>query len=127
MTTSTPVERKTEAGGTPEIFTPLADIYETANDYVALLDMPGATADGLDIQIERGELTIRATVAPRGDAQAKRVLSEFRVGDYVRTFTVGEGIAADRIEASLADGVLTVRLPKADEIRPRKITVKGGS
>lgn len=106
-----------------ECFAPEVDVIETANAYSLRLDVPGATPDGLDVQFERGELTIRATQKPM-PAPSRWLLREYAVGNYERRFTVGEGVDVNRIEAKLQHGVLTLTLPKSDEIRARKIAVK---
>lgn len=108
---------------TNPVFRPHVDIVETQSEFLLRLDVPGATADGLDLQYERGELSVRARIA--GRAQPGRAISaEYDVGDYVRTFALGENVDVERIEATLQLGVLTVRLPKSQAAQPRKIQIR---
>jgi len=100
------------------------DILEGADALTLLVDLPGAKADSIDVNYELGTLSIHATVEPRQDEQTTRYLMrEYGVGDFDRSFQVGEGIDAANIRADYKDGVLTVHLPKAEEVKPRKITV----
>ena len=94
-------------------FLPLADIYETTDEVVVLADMPGVTADQVDITLERNVLTIRGhaeSVVPEGHQLAH---AEYEVGDFTRSFTLSEQVDRDGIEAKMKDGVLTLTLPKA--------------
>lgn len=123
LTTTTAEPERTRGGRT---YVPAVDILEQGDELLLRADVPGARADDIDIQYERGTLTIAARVAPRGDPNRTWVLREYGVGDFVRTFQVGEGIDAQKISAEVRDGVLTLHLPKAESARTRKITVRGG-
>lgn len=102
------------------------DIVEKSDELVLFVDVPGAKADTIDVDYELGTLSIHATVEPRQDGRGTRYLvREYGVGDFDRSFQVGDGIDAENIQAEYSDGVLTVRLPKADAIKPRKIAVTG--
>lgn len=112
---------RTRSGDT--FITPV-DIVELDNELLLLADLPGTTADAIDIDYQRGTLTLSARVEPResGDG-AKPILREYGVGDFQRTFKIGEGIDAERIRAEFNNGVLTLHLPKTDKVRPRRIAV----
>jgi HSP20 family protein len=108
----------------PELVPPV-DIYDTDGAVVVLADMPGVRSDALEVDVDRGALTIRGRrddPVPGG----RLSLREFRVGDYVRSFKLGEDIDVESITAELANGVLRLTLPKGPERKVRKITVKGG-
>ncbi|MGD8451256.1 MAG: Hsp20/alpha crystallin family protein [Phycisphaerae bacterium] len=106
-------------------FVPPVDIIEQDNELLLVADMPGARPDGLDIHYERGVLTIHGQVAPRqNDTDTRFLLREYGVGNYHRRFEIGEGIDAAKIEADFQEGVLTVHLPKAQALLPRKIAVR---
>lgn len=107
-------------------YSPLVDIIETQEKYLLIADIPGANAENVDIAYERGTLTLSARVQNRDPQSAHFVFREFGVGDYRRTFQIGEGIDASRIEAEVANGVLTLHLPKTEIARTRKIAVKAG-
>jgi HSP20 family protein len=102
--------------------TPLANILETKDGYVLEAEMPGVNKDGLDITVENGELTIvgrRAAAEPRG----REVYRESRAFDYRRTFELDPSIDTTRVTARIDQGVLTLQLPKAESVKPRKIAV----
>jgi len=105
-------------------YLPNVDIVETADELLVLADMPGVKAEEIDIQYEQGELTIHGKVEPRQDERATSYLMrEYGVGDFYRTFKVGEGIDADKIHAAVKDGVMELHLPKSERLKPRKIAV----
>ncbi|NLZ18407.1 MAG: Hsp20/alpha crystallin family protein [Desulfobulbaceae bacterium] len=106
-------------------YAPQVDIYETEQEVVVVADVPGVLPEGVDVSLEDNVLTIqgRRDVEQHG---GRMVLEEYEPGHYLRRFTVAETIDQERIEASLADGVLRVRLPKAAPAQPKKIAVKIG-
>ncbi len=106
-------------------FRPSVDIVETADELLVMADMPGASAESIDIRFENGSLSIHGKVADRQDAGAAFLLREYEVGDFHRMFEVSEMIDPERIHAEYKLGVLTLHLPKADAAKPRKIAVKG--
>jgi HSP20 family protein len=119
-----PQAERIRAGRT---YVPSVDIVEEQDRMLLIADVPGATPENVDISYERGLLTIHARVKPRQDPKKTNyLLREYGVGDFHRSFEIGEGIDASKIEAEMHDGVLTVHLPKAAELLPRKITVKTG-
>ena len=106
-------------------FSPAVDIYDHGEEIVLVADMPGVSGDSLDIHLEKGMLTIRGRASPF-PADGEMVFQEYQVGDFVRSFTVTEDVDTEGISAELTNGVLTLRLPKAAEMKPRKIQVKTG-
>jgi HSP20 family protein len=107
-------------------FVPRADIYETDEAIVVVADMPGVDEDSLDITLEKGVLTLNGTVEPEAHEGYSLAYTEYRVGDYVRSFSLSNEIDQEAIEASLKDGVLRLTLPKITEARTTKIAVKAG-
>lgn len=106
-------------------YMPNVDIIETSDGFLVLADMPGVAPDAIDIQYEQGVLTINGRVDPRQDEdKTNYLLHEYGVGDFYRSFRLGEGIETDKIEARLKDGVMELHLPKSEACKPRKITVK---
>lgn len=105
-------------------FVPAVDIYETAEEYVVMAEMPGCDPKGIDVQFENGELSITGRVAPRRVPETGWLAREFGIGDYARTFNVTESIETDRISAEYEQGILTLRLPKVEQAKPRKIEVR---
>ena len=108
-----------------QTYMPNVDILETQDEFLVVADMPGVSADGVDIQYEQGVLTIQGRVEPRQDEDdTTYVLQEYGIGDYYRSFRLGEGIDPDKIEARLKDGVMELHLPKSEATKPKKIAVK---
>lgn len=106
-------------------YTPAVDIVERETELLLLADMPGVKLEDLNVNYEHGELTIHGRVAPRRSGeQTNFLLHEYGVGDFHRRFKLGDGLDAARIEANLHAGVLTLHLPKAKEMLPRKIKVQ---
>jgi len=103
---------------------PRVDIKETPEAMVLLLDLPGVQADNVEVQFERGELTVRAS-RPLPSRPGRALVEEFDGGEYYRAFLLSQDVAGDRITADLKHGVLTVTLPRAQEALPRKIAVTG--
>ena len=107
-------------------YRPNVDIIENPDQLLLIADLPGVPADNINVQYENGVLTLHARVQPRQPAAtAKVLLCEYGVGDFVRTFRIGEGIDPGRITAETANGVLTLHLPKTPAARMHKIEVKG--
>jgi len=105
-------------------FRPNVDILERADEFIVSADLPGATAGNVDIQFDKGVLSLRAHVARREREGVNHLVREYGVGDYAREFRIGEGIDTTRATAEVANGVLTLRLPKVEAAKPRKIEVK---
>jgi len=100
---------------------PAVDIYETGDGLVVVADVPGVDQDGLDIDVDDRILTIRGRVeVPRhGPDDAE----EYTMMNYFRQFRLSDEVDRGKIKASLEQGVLTLRLPKAEQHRPRRIKV----
>ena len=111
------------AEGERRVVAPAVDIYEEDEALVIVADMPGATRDGVSAVVENGVLTIEGRVE-RPDSSEEVLYAEYEPADYRRSFTLGESVSEEGITASLSNGVLTVRLPKAERARTRKIEVK---
>jgi HSP20 family protein len=105
-------------------FTPRVDIIENDQELLLEADMPGVKVDDLDIKFENGELTLHGKCAERHPG-VNFLMEEYGIGDFYRSFAISQDIDADKITADLNNGVLTVRLPKAEAVKPRKIAVKG--
>lgn len=103
-------------------FTPRADIWETSEALHVELEMPGVAPDAVDVRLEEGVLTVLGRVPAK--TEGERLLSEFEVGNYERSFRVSDGIDGARIEARLRHGVLALTLPKAEAAKPKRIAVK---
>jgi HSP20 family protein len=106
------------------VFTPPVDICESENEMVLFADMPGVPMENVEIDLDGDQLTIRGRALLGNGGNGALLLSEYRQGDYYRQFSLSKAIDRDKIEAMMKDGVLKVVLPKAEAVKPRKITVK---
>lgn len=117
-----------EGGGEPTrarpTFRPRVDILETEKGLVLMADVPGATREGVEISLERRELTIRARVEEHAPEGMTPLLREYAVGDFERRFTLSGDFDVEGISADLKDGVLTLTVPKAAEAQARRIEVR---
>jgi HSP20 family protein len=114
------VER-TRAG---KVFVPPIDIVETNEDIVLIADMPGVEQKSIDITVEQDVLTIEGRVEPLIPEGYDLTYCEYEIGDFQRSFTLTDTIDRDKIEAAFKNGVLKLRLPKAEPAKPKKIDVK---
>jgi HSP20 family protein len=106
----------------PLTYQPHVDICDRGGEVVLVADMPGARADGIDVSFDGGVLTVHAAVAPR-PLPGRQLRQEYGVGDYRRSFRLGEGFDASQISAEYRLGVLTIRVPRLAAVRPRKVPV----
>jgi HSP20 family protein len=103
-------------------FTPRVDIYETAEEFVVLGDMPGVKPENLELKIEKSELSLHGKVEPRPEPM-ELLTGEYGIGDFFRLLTIPPEVDAGRITAEFKMGVLTVHLPKIEAVKPRMIPV----
>ncbi len=125
MTTNLVRENDRTATGRREgeqFITPAASVSEMADGYTLELEMPGVSKDGLEISVENNELSIvgRRSNPPIDGTLVHR---ESRPHNYRRTFEIDPSIDSAKIVARMNQGVVTLTLPKAEEVKPRKITV----
>lgn len=108
-----------------EDLVPAMDIREREDEYVVRTDLPGIKKEDIQITLENGVLTIAAeTKSEKETKEDGQVLrQERRYGKYVRSLRMGTQVDGNRLKASYKDGVLELILPKAEEAKPRKITV----
>jgi len=104
--------------------TPPVDIYETDDALTVIVDMPAVEKDAVDLRVEDGVLTIKGNASYSGPPNPVR--SEFGLEGYFRQFQLSDEVDQDGISAETKDGVLTIRLAKAEKSRPRQIEVKLG-
>jgi HSP20 family protein len=122
----------TASGATsrPQLWLPAVDTYETEHAFVVEADLPGVHQENIDINFEQGTLTItgrRASTLPANDgANGKlRVYAAERLsGAFSRSIRLPEYVDGEKIQATYANGVLTVNIPKAQGALPRKIAVQ---
>ena len=95
-------------------YLPHVDILDGETESLLLIDLPGIEKDSLDITLEKNTLTVKARQASLEREGYKLAYSEYGVGDYERSFTLTENVNRDEISASMQDGVLSLRIPKAE-------------
>lgn len=103
---------------------PPVDIFEDAHGIMVIADMPGVSKDRLNVQADRNSLTIEGDAVidmPKGN---EAVHADVQWTRYSRSFVLSPELETDAIDAKLKDGVLTMRVPKRSEFRPRKIEVR---
>ncbi len=110
-------------GGLPG-WAPLADVEETDDSYVVELDLPGVKRDEVDIQLTDRQLTVAGEVTEKERTGILRRRTR-RVGRFQYSVTLPADVDADGVSARLDDGVLTVRVPKAEQAKPRRIPITG--
>ena len=103
---------------------PAADIYETENELVAKFDLPGVQESDIDIRVENNTLAIRGERKFEKEVNEDSYLRVERAfGTFTRSFSLPNIVKVDNIRAGLQDGVLTIRMPKREEARPKQIKI----
>lgn len=103
------------------------DAWRSGNELLIQFDLPGVDPASIDVTVERNELTVRAErPRPKPDG-AELVINERPSGMFTRQMFLGESLDADRLEARYDDGVLSIRIPVAEQAKPRRIEVASGS
>jgi HSP20 family protein len=101
-------------------WTPAADIYETDNGYAIALDLPGISRDAVEIDVDDNRLIVKGT----RQVENSKHRNERPRGKFLRTFTIPGSVDQGGIGADYKDGVLKIRLPKRQEQKAQKITIK---
>ena len=104
-------------------WSPALDLYQSTDNIVAVVELPGMRKEDIEISLQDGMLTItgeRKSETPEGD-KAER--TERYVGKFRRSISLPTQVDANKVTASYRDGILTVTLPKAEEAKPKQIKV----
>jgi HSP20 family protein len=109
---------------TESVLRPPVDIHETAEDITLQADMPGVSKERLDIRVEGTNLLIQGEIGIAPQEQMAPLYADVRATTYRRSFVLSNELEADKIQAHLKDGLLTLRIPKRAEVRPRRIEVQ---
>jgi len=118
------VQAREETRASERYIKPAVNIIETEEGLTLIADIPGAAKDGLDINVEKGILTISAPVS--STAPGRPVYREFELAPYYRQFSIPEVLDHEKAVADYANGILTLKVPKAEAAKPRKIEIKVG-
>lgn len=116
------VQSREETRSNEKYIKPVVNIIETEEGLTLIADIPGASRDTLDVNVEKGILTISAPVSR--SMPGNLGYREFELGSYYRQFAIPEVLDNEKANASLANGILTLTVPKAEAAKPRKIEIK---
>lgn len=124
LTTTVPSAPGRQAAGEPSLtYQPHVDICDTGGGLSIRADIPGASADSIDVAFEDGVLAVHAKVPVR-DLPGRVLRQEYGIGDYRRSFRLGDGFDGAQITAEYRRGVLSIEVPRLAAVRPRKIEVR---
>ena len=118
------LQKAAAAAGKPVPLVPPVDIIEDVDGITLTADMPGVARESLAIGVDGDTLTLEGAVTLHEPAELRSVYAEVRVAQYKRSFVLSRDLDTGRIDARLQNGVLTVRIPKAEQAKPRRIEVK---
>jgi len=124
LTTRESAATQTRGREEEPVLRPAVDIFEDANGITVQAEMPGVSKDRLNVQADRNSLVIEGTAVIDMPEGMDALYADVRSTRYARSFVLSGELETDRIEANLKDGLLTVRIPKRAELRPRKIEVQ---
>jgi len=110
----------------PAALLPPVDIYEDENGFTLLADMPGVAKEQLVVRVTGDNLLIEGAASVPASGNLELVYGEVQTPNYRRSFTLSRELDPGKIEAKLSNGVLHLRIPKAEEARPRRIDVSVG-
>jgi len=103
---------------------PTADIIQENEGFSILMDMPGVKREDLVISADKNNLTVEADTSYAHKENERFIENEFGNVHYVRKFTLSDAVDANNIKANLKNGLLKLHLPKAEELKPRKIEIQ---
>jgi HSP20 family protein len=118
------LEGKEEPTIPARLFVPAADIYEAENDLTVILEMPGVEKKNVNINVEDGVLRVEGRIDLAKYQGLQPLYTEYNIGHYSRIFRLSSKIDQNKIAAEMKDGVLSLKLPKIEEAKPRTIQVK---
>ncbi len=112
-----------EAFETGKCIAPFVDIYETDDDYIMTISLPGVRRDNVKVKLENDSLIIFGKVNYEEIMNRRYVLNETEKGNYFRRFNISDSIDKSKIEAMYENGQLTLMLPKKENVKPRNIEI----
>ena len=118
------LETKQEATIPARAFIPTADIYEDEDELTLILEMPGVDKGNVEVSVEGGVLRVGGRLDFSKYQGLQPLYTEYNFGHYSRSFTLSNQIDQDKIAAEMKDGVLSLKLPKVEQAKPRTIQVK---
>jgi HSP20 family protein len=118
------LENKEETTIPARIFVPATDIYEAENELSVILEMPGVEKKNVDIRVEDGVLNVEGRLDLAKYQGLQPLYTEYNIGHYARSFRLSSKIDQNKIAAEMKDGVLSLKLPKVEEAKPRTIEIR---
>ena len=106
------------------LIAPSASIYETEDDFIMKVNMPGVNKDEVEVKLSHDELMIYGRVIQEVQDPKQYLLKEIEDGNYYRVFRVSESVDVRQIKAKMEEGILTLTLPKHERIKPRDIPIE---
>lgn len=116
--------KETAAAATREesrMLVPPVDIFEVEDSLAVIVDLPGVDKERVDISVDNNILTIKGTVEPH--EQGEPLYREFQLRNFFRQFELSDQIDQEKIHAEMKNGVLTLRLPKAEKAKPKRVNI----
>ena len=113
-----------ESGTATRVWGPAVDIAEGENEVTVFMDVPGVDRQSIDVQLTGETLSVRGERKFQRQEGQNLLHVERPYGQFVRSFTIGVPVQTDQVQASYRDGVLTIVLPKAEAVKPRKIAIQ---
>ncbi|MEU8735623.1 Hsp20/alpha crystallin family protein [Streptomyces tendae] len=101
------------------------DAFRDGETFVVDLDLPGVAPESIDLDVERNVLTVKAERRPSAGKDSDVVIAERPTGSFSRQLFLSETLDTEHIDASYEAGVLRLRIPVAEQAKPRKITISG--
>ncbi|MEV6111038.1 Hsp20/alpha crystallin family protein [Streptomyces sp. NPDC052109] len=102
------------------------DAYRAGDDFLVHFDLPGIDPETIELDVERNVLNVRAERRNPAPDDAEILVAERPTGTFTRQLFLGDTLDTDRIDASYEAGVLTLRIPVAEQAKPRRIQIAGG-
>lgn len=116
-------ETREETTVPARVFVPIADIHETQDALIVMLEMPGVEKSNVSVRVEEGVLQVEGRLDLAKYQGLQPLYTEYNVGHYARSFQLSSKIDHGKIAAALNDGVLSLTLPKIQEAKPRVINI----
>lgn len=118
------VQAREETRASERYLKPAVDIIETEKGLTMIADIPGAAKDNLDINVDKGILTVSAPVSHT--MPGRPIYTEFEYAHYYRQFSIPETLDHEKAKADFSNGVLILKVPVAEATKPRRIEIKAG-
>ena len=118
------LENKEESTIPVRLFVPVADIYDAEHDLTIILEMPGVEKSNVDILVDDKVLSVEGRLDLTKYQGLQPLYTEYNIGHYARSFRLSSKIDQNKIAAEMKDGVLSLKLPKVEEAKPRSIQIQ---